>query len=128
MKITKFIKIEGEYIPVVNTPLSNHDIWYMRDNYERFIIYDVSRGTYKNGEGFRQPKPYKVDIGFKPIFYTVISLFTVFNYYRTKKRIKEKVKKMNPLKKVVDNTEWDSTVNGWGIKEEKKKDEEKVQA
>ena len=33
------------------------------------------------------------------------------------------------MNKVVDNTQWDSKVNGWSIKEEKKKeDKEKVQA
>lgn len=127
MKIQKFIKIKGKEYPVVNTPLSNHDIWFMKDNYDRFIIHDVSRGTYKYGEGLRQPSPYKVDVGFKPIFYTVVSIFTVWRFYKTKKKITEKIKGLNPLGKESDTSEWDSTVNGWSIKGEPKK-KEKVQA
>jgi hypothetical protein len=127
LKIQKFIKIKGKEYPVVNTPLSNHDLWFMKDNYDRFVIYDVSKGTYKFGEGLRQQSPYKVDIGFKPIFYTVISFFAIYSFYKTKKKIKEQIKGLNPLNKEVDSTEWDKTINGWGIKEEPKKDK-KVQA
>lgn len=118
MEIKKFIKYKGKKYPFVNTPLSRKDIWFLRDNYDRFITYDISRGTtqFYSGEPIR--KNYTIDFSFKHIFYAVSSFYAIWQFYKTKRKAKRIVEKYVPNERNVE--EFKSTLDGWEISQKEK--------
>ena len=122
MEIKKFIKYKGEKIPYVNTPLMREEIWSLRDNYDRFIINDVRRGTAEFYSGDPINKNYILDIDFKHVFYAISSIYAIYKFYQAKRKVKNVVPDIR--KKVERNIEeFEETLNGWSIKEEKKKEQ-----
>ena len=115
MRINKFITFKGERLPLVNTPITVTEENYLKGNYDRFIIYDVARGTYSFRNSGRITQRYKVDIGYRPIIFVALSMFCTWKLVKAKKNLKKSLKnfKGNGAK---DFTE---TINGWSIKEEK---------
>ena len=118
MEIKKFILYKGEKIPLVNTPLTRQEIWSLKDNYDRFIINDVHRGTNKFYSGEPLNKKYSIDISFKHVFYAVASLYTVFKIYQTKRKVKKVSKKVSDaivpdMRKNVND--FKETLDGWEI-------------
>lgn len=122
MEITKYIKYKDEKIPYVNTPLNREDIWFLKDNYERFIINDVHRGTAKFYKGDEINKNYVVDFNFKHVFYFVSSLYGIYKVFKTKKEFKKTVNKYNPIDIDKNFTE---KLNDWAIKESITKEKSK---
>lgn len=118
MVIKSFVKMRGDRLPKVNTPLSNDEIHYLKDNYDRYILCNVSSGACRIINSDRPVKRYKIDIGYKPAFALFFSCFGLYQYYKTKKKIKEAVSRVNPLSPIPDNKEWTETVNNWSIREE----------
>ena len=115
MEVNTFIKFKGEKIPYVNTPLTREQIWSLRDNYDRFIVNDVRRGTAEFYKGEQINKNYSVDLDFKHVFYFVVSIYGVYKFFSTKKKIKKTVEKYNPISKDENFTE---KLNDWAIRPE----------
>lgn len=117
MEIKKFIKYKGEKIPYVNTPLTREEMWTLKDNYERFIINDVRRGTAEFYKGDPINKTYLLDFNFKHVFYAISSIYAIYKFYQTKRKVENVVPDLR--KKVAKNADsFHETLDGWSIKEE----------
>ena len=114
MEVNKYILYKGEKIPLVNTPLTREEIWSLKDNYDRFIVNDVSRGTNNFYSGEPLNKKYTIDISFKHVFYAVASLYTVFKVYQTKRKVRKVAKAVVPDMKQNVN-DFKETLDGWEI-------------
>lgn len=116
MEIKKFIKYKGEKIPYVNTPLTREEMWTLKDNYERFIINDVRRGTAQFYKGDPINTMYLLDFNFKHVFYAISSIYAIYKFYQTKRKVENVVPDLR--KKVAKNADsFQETLDGWSIKE-----------
>lgn len=115
MEVNKFILYKGEKIPYVNTPLSREAIWSLKDNYDRFIINDVRRGTAQFYKGEQINKNYVLDFDFKHVFYAITSIYAIYKIFQTKRQVKKTIKKYNPIN-VKEN--FSDSLEGWHIREE----------
>lgn len=125
MEIKKFATYKGKKYPLVCTPLTKNQLYFLTENYDRFIINDVSRGSYQFYKGQPLNKKIMVNLDTKSIFAVIGSLFIVYKLFKTKKKIEKTVDSVNPFQ---DNTkEFFSNLDTWHTpppKEESLDDEE----
>lgn len=103
-----YVFYSGNKLPIFNTPLSNTEIQELRETHDHFLIKDVRLGTVKYITNDYKLSRFRIDFGFRPMLYFTALVLIVFQYSKTKK----KIKKINPFK-------WGGNVNEF-IKQEVK--------
>ena len=119
MEIRSFVRLKGKKYPLVDTPLTKDQLYYLTENYGRFIIRDVRRGSYRFYQGQPLNKKIIYNIDPKSIFTVLAGLFIAYKFFKIKKNVKQTVKKANPFTR----NDFNGIVNDWH-KEEPIKDEE----
>ena len=111
MEIRSFVRLKGKKYPLVDTPLTKDQLYYLTENYGRFIIRDVRRGSYRFYQGQPLNKKIIYNIDPKSIFTVLAGLFIAYKFFKIKKDVKRKINKANPFQNNVH--EFDKTINSW---------------
>ena len=111
MEIRSFVRLKGKKYPLVDTPLTKDQLYYLTENYGRFIIRDVRRGSFRfyQGKPLNQKIIYNIDP--KSIFTVLAGLFVAYKFFKIKKNVKRKINNANPFQN--DPTVFNDTLNNW---------------
>ena len=92
MEIKKHIIFKGQKLPLVCTPITKKELLELQNNYDKFLLQNSRNGRVAVISNERKLISHSFDVGFKPIFYSFISLFAIYKVLSTTKKIKNKIK------------------------------------
>jgi hypothetical protein len=96
---------------MVDTPLTKDQLYHLTENYGRFVIRDVRRGSLRFYQGQPLSKKIVYNIDPKSIFTVLGGLFVLYKLYKIKKDIGKTVNKANPFQNNINDFE--DTLNTW---------------
>ena len=94
MEILKYIKLKNKKFPLVNTPLTDREKWELNKDYGRYVVHDVSSGSYRVEGTGKYNKSLSIDVPFKSIFYFFVCSYALYSFVSKKKKVSKKIKKV----------------------------------
>ena len=92
MEIKKHIIFKGQKLPLVCTPITNKELLDLQNTHDKFLLQNSRNGRVAIISNERKLISHSFNVGFKPIFYSFISLFVIYKVLSTTKKIKKSIK------------------------------------
>ena len=92
MEIKKHIIFKGNKYPLVCTPITQKELLELQNTYDKFLLQNSRNGRVIVISNERKLISHSFNVGFKPIFYSFISLFAIYKILSTTKKVKAKLK------------------------------------
>lgn len=92
MEIKKHIIFKGQKLPLVCTPITQKELLELQNTYDKFLLQNSRNGRVAVISNERKLISHSFNVGFKPVFYSFISLFVIYKVLSTTKKIKNKIK------------------------------------
>lgn len=97
MEIKKHIIYKGEKLPLVYSPITKTELLNLQNKYDKFLFKSSSNNRIVVISNQRGSISHTFNMGFKPIFYSFISVFTIWKILSTTKKVKKAIK--SPFKR-----------------------------
>ena len=92
MEIKKHIIFKGQKLPLVCTPITQKELIELQNTYDKFLLQNSRNGRVTVISNERKLISHSFNVGFKPIFYSFVSLFVIYKVLSTTKKVKDKIK------------------------------------
>jgi hypothetical protein len=92
MEINKHIIFKGQKLPLVCTPITKKELLELQNTYDKFLLQNSSNGRIIVISNERKLISHSFNVGFQPIFYSLVSIFVIYKVLSTSKKIKNKIK------------------------------------
>jgi len=92
MEIKKHIIFRGQKLPLVCTPITKKELLELQNTYDKFLLQNSRNGRVAVISNERKLISHSFNLGFKPIFYSFVSLFVIYKILSTTKKVKDKIK------------------------------------
>jgi hypothetical protein len=92
LEIKKHIIFKGQKLPLICTPISKKELLELQNTYDKFLLQNSRDGRIIVISNERKLISHSFNVGFKPIFYSFVSLFVIYKVLSTTKKVKDKIK------------------------------------